>query len=219
MSRYWIVAGGLVAFFLAGFLLAEALGVPWLTTSPQLSADTGPGAAVLAVGLLVADALLPVPSSLVMIALGGLYGVWLGAALALVGRIGMALLGFAVGRRGGPLLARLVPESAQARGAQLVRRWGAAAIVVTRPVPLVGETVVVMAGAGGMTWRRATVAAIVGSVPEAVLYAWAGAGASRLADGIVVWVALLALAVAVWTIGLLADRRLAAVSEPAVADS
>lgn len=213
MSRYWAVAAGLLAFFLAGFLLAEALGLPWLTTPPQLDAG-GPAAPALAVGLLVADAVAPVPGSLVMIALGGLYGLWLGAALALAGRLGMTLVGFAIGRRGGPLLARTVPAPAQARAAELVRRWGAAAIIVTRPVPLVAETVVVMAGASGMSWRRAMAAAVLGSLPEALLYAWAGAGARGLADGAVLWVALLVLAVGVWAIGNLVDRRLAIARRP-----
>lgn len=209
MNRYWAVAGGVAGFFLAGYLLAEAFGVPWLATPPELTAGAGAGAALLAVGLLVADSLLPVPSSLVMIALGGLYGAVLGGLLALVGRVGMAMVGFAVGRRGGPLLARLVPEPSRTRADGLLQRWGAVAIVATRPVPLVAETVAVMAGASAMTWRRAALAALVGSLPEAAIYGWAGATARGAAVGGVVWVALVVLVAGAWAVGRLAERRTA----------
>ena len=52
---------------------------------------------------------------------------------------------------------------------------GPLAVLVTRPVPLAGETVAVLAGASGMGWTRCALAATAGALPEAVLYSWAGA--------------------------------------------
>ncbi len=80
------------------------------------------------VGLLIADVLLPVPSSIVMIAHGALFGVVYGTLLSLIGGTGATLVGFALGRRGGPLLARVVSREERTRADCLLRRWGALAI-------------------------------------------------------------------------------------------
>ncbi|MDQ4106439.1 MAG: VTT domain-containing protein [Actinomycetota bacterium] len=134
MRRYWIVTGSILAFLLVLFLLVEALGVPLLTDPSPWLERAGVLAALVGVGLLVTDVALPVPSSLVMIAHGALFGVAIGTLLSAVGSTGTALVGFAVGRRGGPLLARLVSPEERARVDRLLTRWGALAIIVTRPV-------------------------------------------------------------------------------------
>jgi uncharacterized membrane protein YdjX (TVP38/TMEM64 family) len=197
--RYLTVAGAILAFFVVTWLAIEALRVPALT-DPEGSIDRGGAAgALIGVGLLVADALVPLPSSVVMIALGALYGAPAGIALALTGRTAMALLGFAIGRRGGRLMERVRADD-RARAEALLERRGALAIVVSRPVPLLGETVMVLAGASGMPWRRAALAAFVGSLPEAVVYGLAGGLSASFAEGAVVWALLLALAAAFWLV-------------------
>jgi uncharacterized membrane protein YdjX (TVP38/TMEM64 family) len=191
-NRYLVVAGGFAAFFLTGFVLVEAFGVPWLATPPALAGQAHPVAAAVGVGLLVVDAVLPVPSSLVMLALGGLFGVAGGAAINLVGRVGGTLLAFMLGRR----LRGWVSRPAGGLSARLLHRWGPVAIVLTRPVPIIGETVAVLAGASPMSWRRVAMAAVLGSLPEAVLFAWAGAEAPRAALGAVLWISLIVIAAA-----------------------
>jgi uncharacterized membrane protein YdjX (TVP38/TMEM64 family) len=195
-NRYLIVAGGLAAFFLTGFVLVEAFGVPWLSTPPDLAGQAHPVAAAVGVGLLVGDAVLPVPSSLVMLALGGLFGVAGGAALSLVGRVGATLLAFGLGRR----LRDWVGRPAGGWSARLLHRWGAVAIVLTRPVPIIGETVAAMAGASPMSWGRVALAATLGSVPESVLFAWAGAAAADAAIGAALWLSLIVIAAAAWAV-------------------
>jgi uncharacterized membrane protein YdjX (TVP38/TMEM64 family) len=195
-NRYLIVAGGFATFFLAGFVLVEAFGVPWLSTPPALAGQAHPVTAAVAVGLLVLDAVLPVPSSLVMLALGGLFGVAGGAALNLVARVGATLLAFVLGRR----LRGWVGHPANGWSARLLDRWGAVAIVLTRPVPIIGETVAVLAGASSIPWRRVAVAATFGSLPEAVLFAWAGARAEEAALGAVLWISLIVIAAAAWAV-------------------
>src|SRR3954468_1580895 len=123
MKRYWIITGLILAFFLVLFLLVEALGVPLLTDPSPYLEDGGMFAALVGVGLLVVDVTLPVPSSLVMVAHGALFGVAVGTLLSLTGSTGAALVGFAVGRRGGPPLARLVGPEERARG-QVARPVG-----------------------------------------------------------------------------------------------
>src|SRR5690606_9981872 len=114
--------------------------------------------------LLVVDVFVPVPSSFVMVAHGALFGPWLGTLLSVAGSVGAVLLAYAVGRAGGPLVERLASAEEKARADRLVRRWGAVAVALSRPVPLLAETVAILAGASGIGWLRAALAALAGSL-------------------------------------------------------
>lgn len=199
MRHYAAVIGGLLVGFLVLFAVVEAAGVPLLTDPGRQLDQAGPAAAGVGVGLLVADVVLPVPASVVMVAHGALFGALLGTVLSLVGSVGAALVGFAVGRHGGPLLDRLVPAPERRRADALLRRWGVVAVVVTRPVPLLAETVVIIAGTTrSLSWPRVAMAAAVGSLPAAALYALAGAVAAGVASLTLVFVLVLVLACAIW---------------------
>jgi len=65
---------------------------------------------------------IPVPSSVVMIANGALFGVAVGTSLSLLGSLGAAALGFLIGRRSTRLLERLVSPAEKARADELLRR-------------------------------------------------------------------------------------------------
>jgi uncharacterized membrane protein YdjX (TVP38/TMEM64 family) len=209
MQRYLAVGGAVAAFFLLLFLLAEALEVPLLNDPSPWLRGGGRAAALTGVGLLIADVVLPVPSSLVMITNGALFGVITGTLLSLAGGVGATLAGFAVGRRGGPLLARLVSAGGRARADRLIRRWGALAVLVTRPVPVLGETVAVMAGASPLGWSRVAAAAFAGTLPKALLYATAGASAASLQTELLVFVLVILTAGLIWLIARLVDPRTA----------
>jgi uncharacterized membrane protein YdjX (TVP38/TMEM64 family) len=201
MMRYLTVMGAMLAFFLAIFFLVEALGVPLLVDPMPWLKQGGIWAAMLGVALLIADVLLPVPSSLVMVAHGALFGLWIGTLLSLIGSTGAAVFGFWVGRRGGRLLTRLVTPAERERADRLLKRWGSLAIIVTRPVPLLAETVAIMAGASPLGWGRTILAALAGSVPPAFLYALTGASAGRFQNTVLMFVFVLAIAGLFWMIG------------------
>ncbi|HMV82932.1 MAG TPA: VTT domain-containing protein [Blastocatellia bacterium] len=208
MKRYWTLVGAMLTFFLLLFLLVEWLQVPLLADPSRWLERGGVWTALLGVGLLIADVVLPVPSSLVMIAHGTLFGVAWGTLLSLIGSVGAALTGFALGRRGGKWLERIVPAEDRARIEQMLERWGALAIVVTRPVPLLAETTAVMAGASTMTWRRAALAALAGSLPAALLYALTGAVAAGFQNGALMFgLVILVSGVFWWFSRWLAARR------------
>ena len=129
--------------------------------------------------LLIADVLLPVPSSFVMMANGALYGIVVGTVLSLIGYTSGGLIGFLIGRRGMAVLRRLVPPDERKRANQLLEQWGWLAIMVTRPLPLLAETTSIMAGASTISWQIMTLATVVGSLPIALLYAITGATAAN----------------------------------------
>ncbi len=210
MIRYWAVTGLMLGLFLTLFLLVEALRIPLLTDPSPWLERGGAIAALVGVGLLVADVGLPVPSSLVMVAHGALFGAVVGTLLSLLGSVGADLAGFAIGRRGGPLLSRLVFAEERERADRLLSRWGALAILVTRPVPLLAETVVILAGASPLGWRRVALAALAGSLPGAMFYALTGALAASFQNGPLVFGLVLLVAGLFWLIGRWVGRRVGA---------
>ena len=176
MKRHATVVVAMMAVLLALFAIARAADIAVLSDPRPAFAGLGALAAVAAVALLVADVLIPVPSSIIMVWLGASHGWLAGAALSLVGCVGATALAFWLGRRGGPLFERVVPSAERARADAFLTRWGALAIAVTRPVPIVAETMAVVAGASpAVSWRGMWIAAIVGCAPWAVAYGLTGA--------------------------------------------
>lgn len=191
----------LAAGAVLGVVSIVTFAVAWLVDVPVFSDPSsvlsvgGAMAGTIGVALLVADVVTPVPSSLVMVAHGALFGAVLGGALSLLGRTGAAVLGAALGR-GGARWRRLAPPSG--RGHQLLHRWGPLAVVISRPVPVLSESVAVAAGSAGMPWSRFLVAAILGALPEAILYALAGAVAASFGNAALTFVLLAVLAGVAW---------------------
>jgi uncharacterized membrane protein YdjX (TVP38/TMEM64 family) len=195
----------MLGLFLALFLLVEALGFPLLLDPTPWLKRGGIWAAALGVGLLIADVLLPVPSSLVMVAHGALFGVLAGTLLSLLGSTGAAAFGFWIGRRGGKLLERLVTPEERDRADRLLERWGALAVIVTRPIPLLAETVAIMAGASPLGWGRTMLAALAGSLPPALLYALTGAAAGSFDNAALMFLFVILITGVFWIV----SRRIA----------
>ncbi len=209
MRRYLALTVFTFSFLVLVFVVVQGLHIPLLADPSPWMRRGGVFAALLGAGLLVADVLLPVPSSLVMMANGGLFGVLGGAAVSLLGSVGGTMLGFAIGRRGGRLVARLTPAEERARARHLIERWGPLAIVITRPLPLLADTAAIVAGASPLGWRRVALAATVGSLPPALLYALAGATAASLQNVALTFGLVLLVAGAFSLFGRRAERFLA----------
>jgi hypothetical protein len=93
-----IVAGVVIG---SKLLLENILGVSLEPFARSWMANPGWPAAAVVIGLLAADILIPVPSSIVMVLSGAVFGVWWGALLAFIGSIGGEWLGFELARRYG----------------------------------------------------------------------------------------------------------------------
>jgi uncharacterized membrane protein YdjX (TVP38/TMEM64 family) len=207
MRRYWVFVGTVFVVLLSLWLFADALGLEQLTDPASAMDRPGPWQALVGVGLLVVDVVLPVPSTLIMVANGALFGVVVGALLSLAGKLGCALVGFALGRSGKRLVNRMIGERDRQRGEQFLARWGLVAILVSRPLPILAETVVVLAGASGLRLVPVVGVALLGSVPEAVVYGVAGAAAASFGNQVLIMLALLTLASVTWLVLRRVERR------------
>lgn len=130
------------------------------------------------IALIWADLVLPVPQTVVIAALGIIYGTVLGGLFGSVGLITGGLLGYVLmltsARR---MVKRFVGRRSLNTMESLFERAGAWAIVLTRSLPYsIPEAMVFLAGLAGMPLGRFTAALAVGSVPTAFAFAAIGAG-------------------------------------------
>jgi uncharacterized membrane protein YdjX (TVP38/TMEM64 family) len=172
-------------------LVENVLGVPMEALASRWLDQAGLGTATLIIVLLAADVALPIPSSLVMVLSGAAFGVVGGSVVALVGSIAGEWLGFELVRRYGRGVSRgIVGTEEFERFSAFFERHGTLAVMLTRPLPVVMETMSLVAGLSGMSRAAFLGASLAGTAPIVVIYAYAGA-VSRQVDSIVPAVVIL----------------------------
>ena len=193
MKRTLVLTALVAAAVIASKLLIEdVLGVPLEANARAWIENPGMSGAVAVISLLALDVFLPIPSSVIMVLSGALFGVVPGALLALVGSISGEWLGFELVRRyGQPMATALIGENEVPTFDRFFERHGVMAIIVTRPLPIVMETMSVVAGLSQMRRRAFLAASLAGTAPIVFVYAYAGA-ASREAGSLVPAVVILA---------------------------
>lgn len=127
------------------------------------------------IGLLLADLLLPIPGTVVMSALGAVYGFWIGGLIAVVGSMLAGVLGYGAGRFFNEDLAkRWLGERDFERGNSLFRGGGAWVVAMSRALPILPEVLACMAGLLRMPFGKFCLALACGCVPMGFLFAWIG---------------------------------------------
>jgi len=173
-----------VRVFVLGTLAAVAIPlVPLLVFGEQLDVavarflDPPPAAAVVAaveVGVLTADILLPVPSSLVTTLGGAILGVPLGTLCGWLGMTLAALVGWGLGRLLGGRAASRLPSEERRFVEQFRHKAAGLLVILSRPIPLLAETAAILVGGSGMPLMRFLPAVAAGNL--AVALAWSLAG-------------------------------------------
>jgi uncharacterized membrane protein YdjX (TVP38/TMEM64 family) len=175
------MSSGLIVVVVLAGTLTSCAAIPTLQdANDAVLVLRGYGAWAWAVGiaLIWADLVLPVPQTVVIAALGIVYGAVIGGLVGSVGLITGGLLGYVfmltAARR---TVARVVGLQSLRRMEGVFERAGAWAIVLTRSLPYsIPEATVVLAGLAGMRIGRFTAALVIGSVPTGFVFAAIGAG-------------------------------------------
>lgn len=203
---YWRFLGITFFVFLLIFAISEALGLHLLEDADVMQEWTLPVAALVGVGLLMADVFLPVPSSMIMVAHGTLFGFVGGALLSVMGGVGAALVGYWIGKKGKSMLRRWFDPQAFEVGDRFFARWGIASVILSRPVPLIAETVSVAAGASNLEWKKMTLGSLLGILPISLAYSWVGAYLGSGNAGIWAFLGVVGVAGIFVTAGYLVQR-------------
>ncbi|MDA0321717.1 MAG: VTT domain-containing protein [Verrucomicrobia bacterium] len=209
LKRLWLFSVAIMIALLALFGVATALDLPVLRDpTPLLERSSRGYAAAVSVALLIADVLLPVPSSFLMIGNGTLFGPGMGALISVVGSMGAAWFGYGLGRLGaGRVLQRILSPEENRRAQELLGRHGGIAVIVTRPVPILAETVAIVAGGTRMSLFVFSITSLLGCIPVAVIYALAGARSSTISHPALVFGIPLLLGSAYWLVARVIQKR------------
>ncbi|GBF05350.1 DedA-like protein [Deinococcus aerius] len=148
----------------------------------------------------VLQAVLPVLPALVMIAVTArAYGPLEGFAIVYLGTLLGAAAGYGLGRWVGDALVRLLAGE-RARGAAhaFAERYGVQGVLLVRLMPVLSADVMnLVAGAAGMGFRPFMLATAAGAFPVTALVVWLSGSARRMAWGLGLLSALVALGVVV----------------------
>jgi len=177
MRLFWIFLA-LAVLFLIPFLIwggaVEAMfsqggAVEWLSGYGRWAWAAG-------VLLLIGDLLLPIPGTVVMSALGYVYGPVWGGVFSVAGSFLSGMFGYGVCRLMGRAAARrILGEKDLVKGERLFANVGGWIVVLSRWLPLFPEVVSCMAGLTRMPVRLFTLALACGSLPLGFVFAGVGA--------------------------------------------
>ena len=144
-------------------------------TVAQLRA-TGTWAWAAGIGLLVIDLFLPILGTVVMSALGLIYGWLFGGILSAFGSVLAGVLAYGLCRKLGRGAARwLAGEEGLAEGERLFRgELGGWIVALSRWMPVLPEVISCLAGLTKMPFPRFFAALCIGSVPMGFVFAWIG---------------------------------------------
>ena len=152
---------GLILFFAIGNL---AVDDAWF--------DAAPGWAwLVAVGLMIADIVVPVPTTVMITIMGQKYGPILGGAIGTLGSFSSGVIAYGLTRMPGRRFAKWLLREELETASEFFERSGAFAVACSRWLPLFPEAISCVAGLTRMHFGRYCAALLCGAVPMCFGYA------------------------------------------------
>jgi uncharacterized membrane protein YdjX (TVP38/TMEM64 family) len=168
-----IMAGIILPFMIWGDRFDAALS---LEGARSWMAQFGAWAWLAGILLLVADIALPIPSTIVMSALGLTYGWFIGGCIASVGSFLSGLVAYTFCRWFGRPAARWIAgDEALSKGSAIFDKQGGWLVSMSRWMPVLPEAVACLAGLVKMDLRRFSLSLACGSLPVGFAFAAIGA--------------------------------------------
>ncbi len=177
----------MLRFLLVCLFLAVTVALPFVFWGDQFEAafsadgsvqwlrDFGPYAWISAIGLLVADLVLPIPTTAVMAGLGIIYGPFIGGLVGTAGSVIAGLTGYWLCRWfGRPIAERLAGQTMLNYGQRLFDNAGGWLVALSRWQPILPEVISCIAGLSRMRAGHFLIALICGSAPMGFVFALIG---------------------------------------------
>jgi len=123
--------------------------------------------AILSFLILLSDIVLPVPSSIVMYLNGFALGVAGGALLSIAALMISATLGYMIGS----ISSRGKKIADETNSGFLISKYGAIAILMTRGIPVLSESICIVCGYQRIPFRNYLILNLIGYLPLCILYA------------------------------------------------
>ena len=206
-ARVAALIAALAGAFLVTMVAVENFGPRFIVEPSSWQSEATVVVAMLSVALLASDVVLPVPSSIVLVANGAVFGVVVGCIISTLGLVAGALLGYWLGWRGADGAERLVGIEGSDWLTARTARHGFWVVGATRGVPLASEITAVLSGATGMPLRRFILAAVVGAGAASAPMAFVGARAISIGSGVTLAVAATFAGAVLWCTGRRLSRE------------
>ena len=174
--------------FLIFLILATMVIVPFLIWGSQVEESmslentvswlrsTGNWAWAAGIGLLIIDLFFPILGTVVMSALGLVYGWFIGGLLSALGSIAAGLLAYGLAHKiGRKAVLWLTGDNGLAEGERLFHgETGGWLVAFSRWMPVLPEVVACLAGITKMPFKRFFAALCAGCFPMGFIFAWIG---------------------------------------------
>jgi len=195
LLRWSLFTALLLGFILVPFVVLEDDMNAFVEHTLQSGASMALVTAAV-VAFLLADIVLPIPSSFVLATAGYLLGGGVGTLVCFVGLSCASLAGYALGRWAGqPVAERIVGAAQLARFREQSARHGDWLLVAFRAMPVLAEATTLLAGMARMPLPRFVLLASLGNAVVAALYAWIGALSAGQSSFLIASVAAMGLPV------------------------
>jgi len=121
--------------------------------------------------------LVPIPSEIVLLAAGMIWGLVGGGIMGVIGSMAAALLCYYISRKGGrPLAEKFVGKSAISLADDFIHKYGMSAIIIARLLPFIAfDPISYTAGLVDLDVKKYSLGTFIGSIPRAFFYSWLGA--------------------------------------------
>lgn len=130
------------------------------------------------IGIMAIQGLLvPIPSEVVLLATGMIWGWFFGGIMGIIGSMAASLLCFYISRKGGrPLAKKFVGESGLNMADKLIKKYGITAIILSRFIPFISFDVISYAsGLVDIDVKKYSIGTLIGSIFRAFFYSIWGA--------------------------------------------
>jgi len=120
--------------------------------------------------------LVPIPSEIVLLATGIIWGIFWGGVMGIIGSMAAALLCFYISKKGGrPLAKKFVGDKAIDLADNFIHKYGMGAIIVARFLPFIAfDPISYASGLVDMDVKKYSLGTFLGSIPRAFFYSWLG---------------------------------------------
>ncbi|MFX1496103.1 MAG: TVP38/TMEM64 family protein [Promethearchaeota archaeon] len=120
--------------------------------------------------------LIPIPSEIILLATGIIWGLIGGGIMGIIGSMSAAILCYYISKRGGrPLAKKFVGEKAINLADNFIHKYGMGAIIIARFLPVIPfDAISYVAGFVDTDFKKYTIGTFLGSIARAFFFSWLG---------------------------------------------
>lgn len=163
---------------------------------------------IISFAVLSSDIFIPVPSSLVMILNGKALGFFFGTLLSTISGVVSSVIGFYLGRKSEAYIEKFFSKNQQKVSSKLFLRYGRAAIVLSKALPIISEAISFLSGTTAISLKKFLLYSFIGHFIISAVYAYAGSFSAEIDSNLLAGGIILAVLLIFWSIDRLFSKKI-----------